>query len=223
MSTVQKSAKKAAELLEKKEMLKKMARLFQIAPVKVKPENGGQPITVEHKIGRVGGYHTLRGLMEKMGLEAEHSEFIQDMLKHIKNTDERNKVIDAHYVRQKNRANRLCSDYRRDLENFYGNYPTPLLPLFQFVPIHENENAIFVQALVTASDFELVVGDPEDVYRWTETVFVKTKKWADLNHRAEAQAKALMKHPALNKDLRQRLHQISQGHIPERLGFEEKK
>ena len=35
----------------------------------------------------------------------------------------------------------------------------------------------------------------------------------------EAQAKALMKHPALNKDLQQRLRQISLGQIPERLGF----
>lgn len=223
MSTAQKSSKKAAELLEKKEMLKKMARLFQISPVKAKPENGGPLVTVEHKIGKVGGYHTLRSLMEKLGLEAEHAEFIQDMIKHIKNVDERKKVIDAHYVRQKNRANRLVSDYRRDLENFYGNYPTPLLPLFQFVPVGDKEDGLYFQALVTASDFELVVGDAEDVYRWTETVFVKTKKWADLNHRAEAQAKALMKHPSINKDLRQRLHQIAQGHIPERLGFNENK
>jgi hypothetical protein len=219
MSIVQKPAKKVADL-EKKAMLAKMAKLFQIAPCKVKPENGGPHITVEHKIGKMGGSHKLRDLMEKLGLETQHSEFVQDMLKQIKNVDERKKVIDAHYIRQKSRANKICSEYRKHLEIFYGNYPTPLLPLFQFVPIDNSADAIFIQALVTATDFELVVGDPEDVYRWTETVFVKTKKWADLNHRAEAQAKALMRHPALNKDLKQRLHQISQGHVPERLGFQ---
>jgi hypothetical protein len=219
MSTTQKPAKKAADL-EKKEMLKKMAKLFQISPVEVKPENGGRLLTVEHKIGKMGGCHKLRDLMEKLGLETQHSEFVQDMLKQIKNVDERKKVIDAHYVRQKSRANKICSEYRKHLEIFYGNYPTPLLPLFQFVPVDNATDAIYIQALVIADSFELVVGDPEDVYRWTETVFVKTKKWADLNHRAEAQAKALMKHPALNKDLRQRLHQISQGNVPERLGFQ---
>lgn len=222
MTTAQKASKKASDL-EKKAMLAKMAKLFQIAPVKVKPENGGPHITVEHKIGKIGGYHTLRSLMEKLGLEQEHSEFVQDMIKQIKNSDERKKVTDAHYVRQKSRANKICSEYRRHLEIFYGNMTTPLLPLFQFVPVDSDNLGIYLQALVVADTFELVVGDPEDVYRWTETVFVKTKKWADLNHRAEAQAKALMRHPALNKDLRQRLHQISQGQIPQRLGFEENK
>jgi hypothetical protein len=222
MTTAQKPNKKVADL-EKKEMLKKMAKLFQIAPVKVKPENGGALITVEHKVGKLGGYHTLRGLMEKLGLEAQHAEFVQDMIKQIKNSDERKKVTDAHYVRQKSRANKMVSEYRRHLEIFYGNYPEPLLPAFQFVPISDNEYGLYLQGLVTSTNFDLVVGDPEDIYRWTETVFVKTKKWADLNHRAEAQAKALMKHPALNKDLRQRLHQISQGQIPQRLGFEENK
>jgi hypothetical protein len=218
MSTTQKPAKKEKDL-EKKAMLAKMTKLFQIAPVKVKPENGGPLVTIEHKIGKIGGYHTLRGLMEKLGLDAEHSEFVTDMLKQIKNSDERKKVTDAHYVRQKSRANRVVSDYRRHLELFYGNMQIPLLPAFQFVPVSDSEQGLYIQGLVTASNFDLVVGDPEDVYRWTETVFVKTKKWADLNHRAEAQAKALMRHPALNKDLRQRLHQISQGHIPEQLGF----
>jgi hypothetical protein len=218
MSIAQKPAKKATDL-EKKAMLAKMAKLFQIAPVKVKPENGGPPVTVEHKIGKIGGYHTLRGLMDKLGLDAEHSQFVTDMIKQIKNSDERKKVTDAHFNRQKNRATRVVSDYRRHLELFYGNMQTPLLPAFQFVPVNDKEDGLYIQGLVTATTFDLVVGDPEDVYRWTETVFVKTKKWADLNHRAEAQAKALMRHPALNKDLRQRLHQISQGHIPEQLGF----
>ena len=47
----------------------------------------------------------------------------------------------------------------------------------------------------------------------------KTKQMADLNRRAELQAKALMRHPAINKDLKQRLHAISQGNMPERLEF----
>lgn len=216
MATLQK-AKKVD--LEKKDLLAKMGRLFQIPPVKVKAENGSGMVTVEHKIGKIGGYHTLRSLMEKLGLESQHAEFVQDMIKQIKNIDERKKLIDANYVRQKSRANKIVSEYRKHLELFYGNYPNPLTPAFAFVPVNDKEDGLFIQGLVTAESLDLVVGDAEDVYRWTETVFVKTKKWADLNHRAESQAKALMRHQGLNKDLKQRLHAIAQGNIPERLGF----
>lgn len=216
MATLQKR-KKAVDL-EKKELLAKMAKLFQIPPVKVKAEDGSGMVTVEHKIGKIGGYHTLRSLMEKLGFEAQHSDFVQDMIKQIKNIDERKKLIDKNYTSQKGRANRLVSDYRKILELFYGNYPRPLTPAFAFVPVTDKEDGLFIQGLV-AENFDLVVGEAEDVYRWTETVFVKTKKWADLNHRAESQAKALMRHQSLNKDIKQRLHAISQGNIPERLGF----
>lgn len=215
MATAQKSKKVD---LEKKDLIDKMGRLFQIPPVKVKAENGSGMVTVEHKIGKIGGYHTLRSLMEKLGFEAQHAEFVKDMLRQIKNMDERKKLIDAHYVRQKSRANKIVSDYRKHLELFYGNMPTPLIPAFAFVPINDKDHGLFIQGLV-AENFDLVVGDPEDVYRWTETVFIKTKQFADLNHRAESQAKALMRHQGLNKDLKQRLHAISQGNIPERLGF----
>lgn len=218
MATLQKHGKKPADL-EKKELLAKMNRLFQIPPVKVKAEDGSGMVTVEHKIGKIGGYHTLRGLMEKLGLEAQHAEFIKDMIQQIKNVDDRKKVTDAHYVRQKSRANKMVSEYRKHLELLYGNYSKPLTPAIAFVPINDKEDGLYIQALVTSDTLDLVVGDPEDVYRWTETVFVKTKKWADLNHRAESQAKALMRHHGINKDLKQRLHAISQGNIPERLGF----
>jgi hypothetical protein len=157
--------------------------------------------------------------MEKLGFEAQHSEFVQYIVKQIKNADERKKCIDQHYTAQKNRANRLCSEYKRHLEIFYGNYPTPLTPAMAFVPVNEKEDALYIQALVVSETLDLVVGEPEDVYRWTEKIFTKTKQMADLNRRAELQAKALMRHPAINKDLKQRLHAISQGNMPERLGF----
>lgn len=216
MATLQKH-KKVVEL-EKTELLAKMAKLFQIPPVKVKAENGSGMVTIEHKIGKIGGCHTLASLMEKLGFEAQHSEFVQDMIKQIKNLEERKKVIDRNYTHMKKRANKLCSDYKKHLELFYGNYPTPLIPAFAFVPINDKDYALYIQGLV-AENFDLVVGEAEDVYRWTETIFVKTKKWADLNHRAESQAKALMRHQGLNKDIKQRLHAISQGNVPDRLGF----
>jgi len=217
MSTIQKTKK--LDELEKKDLLAKIDRLFKISPVKVKAENGSGMVTVEHKIGKEGGYHTLRSLMEKLGFEAQHSEFVQYIVKQIKNADERKKCIDQHYTAQKNRANRLCSEYKRHLEIFYGNYPTPLTPAMAFVPVNEKEDALYIQALVVSETLDLVVGEPEDVYRWTEKIFTKTKQMADLNRRAELQAKALMRHPAINKDLKQRLHAISQGNMPERLGF----
>lgn len=217
MPTTQKTKK--LDELEKKDLLAKIDRLFKISPAKVKAENGSGMITVEHKIGKTGGFHTLRSLMEKLGLEAQHSEFVQDMVRQIKNVDERKKCIDQHYIAMKNRANRLCSEYKRHLEIFYGNYPIPLTPAMAFVPVNDKEDGLFIQGLVVSETLEVVVGEADDVYRWTEKIFTKTKQMADLNHRAELQAKALLRHPGINKDLKQRLHAISQGNMPERLGF----
>lgn len=216
MTVMQKS--KAARDVERKDLLSKMARLFQIAPVKMKAHDGSM-VTVEHRVGKVGGVHTLRGLMEKLGLEKQHAEFIEVMIKQIKNGDERKRVIEAHYVGQKNRANRIVSEYRKHLELFYGNYPQPLIPAFHFVPTSDKEEGLYLQGLVCANTFDLRIGEAEDVYRWTEKVFSKTKKWADLNERAQQQAKALMRFQGINKDIKQRLHSISQGEIPMHLGF----
>jgi hypothetical protein len=192
MATVQKIKK--LDDLEKKDLLAKLDRLFKIPPAKVKAENGSGMVTVEHKIGKEGGYHTLRSLMEKLGLEAQHSEFTQYIIKQIKNVDERKKCIDQHYTAQKKYTNRLCGEYKRHLEIFYGNYPTPLTPAMAFVPVNDKEDALYIQALVVSETLDVVVGEADDVYRWTEKIFVK-------------------------KDLKQRLHSISQGNIPERLGF----
>lgn len=213
------TATKKVDELEKKDQLAKLDRLFKIPPVKVKTENGSGMVTVEHKIGKVGGYHTLRSIMEKLGFEAQHSEFVQVMVKQIKNADERKKCIDQNYKAQKGRANRLVGEYKRHLEIFYGNYPIPLTPAMAFVPVNDKEDALYIQALVVSETLDLVVGEPEDVYRWTEKIFARTKQMADLNHRAEMQAKALMRHHGINKDLKQRLHAITQGNVPERLGF----
>jgi cytochrome c1 len=206
--------------VEKKDLLSKMDRLFRISPLKVKAADGsGQLITVEHRIGREAGFFTLRDLMEKLGLEDEHAQFIKDMIKQIKNPDERKEVCDAHYVRQKSKAQKVVSDYRKHMEVFYGNYARPLLPALGFVPVTDGDLGLYVQGLVDANTYELLVGEAEDIYRWTETVFTKTKKWADLNKRAELQAKALMKCHGISKDIRHRLQAITQGEIPPRLGF----
>jgi hypothetical protein len=218
ISARQSSAKRKE--MEKKDLLAKMDRLFRISPVKMKAQDGsGTMITVEHRIGKEAGFFTLRDLMEKLGLEQEHADFIKDMLRQIKNPDERKEVTDAHYTRQKAKAMKVTSDYRRHLELFYGNYPRPVLPAISFVPVTDNDNALFIQGLVDSSSYELLVGEAEDIYRWTETVFTKTKKWADLNKRAELQAKALLKCPGINKEIRHRLDSIKNGEIPPKLEF----
>ncbi len=217
MATIQK--RKKGEDLEKKEMVAKLAKLFSIPPCKVPSENNSGMITIEHKIGKVGGVHTLLSLMEKFGLEREHSEFVQDMIKQLKSPEERKRTMDMHYTHQKARAMKVFQEFKRDLELFYGNYEKPLIPAIAFVPISEKVDALYIQGLVDAQTLDLVVGDPEDIYRWTEKVYKKTKQMADLNHRAELQAKALMRHHGINKDLKQRLHAITQGNIPEKLAF----
>jgi hypothetical protein len=215
MSTV---AAKRKEV-EKKDLLQRMDRLFRISPVKVETLDKSQKITIEHRIGREAGFFTLRDLMEKLGLEQEHAEFIKDMLKQIKNPDERKQVCDAHYVRQKAKANKVVSEYRKHLEDFYGNYPKPVLPAISFVPVNEGDSGLYIQGIVSPDTYELLVGEPEDIYRWTETVFSKTKKWADLNKRAELQAKALLRCPGITKEIQHRLKSITSGEIPQKLGF----
>lgn len=205
---------------EKKSLLDKMDRLFRISPVKTKAQDSsGLTITVEHRIGKDAGVFTMRDLMEKLGLEQEHAEFMKDMLRQIKNPDERKEVCDSHYNRQRARAQKVVSDYRKHLELFYGNYARPVLPAINFVHVSDDETGLYIQGIVDAVTYELLVGEPEDIYRWTETVFSKTKKWADLNKRAELQAKALMKCPGINKDIRHRLQAITQGELPDKLGF----
>lgn len=220
ISTKQSSNKRKD--VEKKDLLARMDRLFRISPVKARLQDGsGTLIAVEHRMGKEAGFFTLRDLLEKLGFEQEHVEFTKDMLKQIKNPDDRKEVCDAHYTRQKAKAQKLVSDYRKHLEAFYGNYPRPVLPAFSFVPVRDAEMGLFVQGLVDANTYDVLVGEPEDIYRWTETVYSKTKKWADLNKRAEMQAKALMRFPGLNKDLQHRLRSITQGEIPPKLGFVE--
>jgi len=219
MTTAQKKNKKVEDL-EKKAMVAKLDKLFSIPPCKVQAENGSGMITIEHKIGKVGGYHTIQALMEKFGLEREHSEFVQDMLKQIKSAEERKNVTNAHYNQQKRRAREVVFEFKRHLELLYGNYSRPLTPAIAFVPVNEKfEEGLYIQGLVDSETLDLVVGDPEDIYRWTEKIFRKTKEMADLNHRAEMQAKALMRHHGINKDLKQRLHAITQGNVPEKLTF----
>lgn len=205
--------------VEKKDLIQKMERLFRISPVKMKTVDGSQTVTIEHRIGREAGFFTLRDLMEKLGFEQEHAEFIKDMLRQIKNPDERKEVCDAHYTRQKAKANKVVSEYRKNLELFYGNYPRPILPAISFVPVNDSDSGLFIQGIVDANSYELLVGEPEDIYRWTETVFTKTKKWADLNKRAEMQAKALLRCPAITKEIQHRLKSITGGEIPAKLGF----
>ncbi len=206
--------------IEKKELLEKMDRLFRISPVRVKAQDGSnETVIIEHRIGKEAGYFTLRDLMEKLGFEKEHAEFMKEMLRQIKNPNERKEVTDAHYVHEKRRANRLVSEYRKHVETMYSLLARPLLPAMTFVPVTDREDAFYIQGIVRADDHTLVVGEPEDLYRWTEAVYCKTKIWADLNKRAESQAKALMRFPGLNKDIRHRLGQITQGEIPAALEF----
>lgn len=206
--------------MEKRANVEKMDRLFKISPVKMKAQDGtGQMITIEHRIGKEAGVFTMRDLMEKLGFEAEYAQFMKDMLRQIKNPDERKAVCDSYYSKQKSRARAVVLEYKKHLEYFYGNYSRPVLPAFAFVGVSDQDSALYMQGIVDAETYELLVGEPEDIYRWTETVYSKTKNFADLNKRAELQARALMKCPSINKEIKNRLHAITQGQLPEKLGF----
>lgn len=210
--------------IEKKSLLGKIDRLFRISPVKVKAKDGSNElIPIEHRLGRDAGYFTGQDLMKKLDLENEFSEYVLDMQKKIRDKDRLKEVLDDKYRLLKGKMNRVVSDYRKYLEQFYGNYPRALLPMFAFVPVGEKMDGLYLQGLADDATLKLVAGDAEDATRWCETVFSKTKKWADLNARAESQAKALLALPGLNKDLKHRIQVIAQGKMPARLTFEKDK
>lgn len=204
-----------------------MDRLFRITPAKVKAKDGSNEIIpIEHRLGRDAGYFTRRHLMDKLGLEQDYADYVTDMQKKIRDQQRLKEICAGMHKVLKSKMNRVVSEYRRYLETFYGNYPRPLLPMFAFVPVNDKEDGLFFQGLLDEASYKLVLGDPADDVAWCEITFSQTKKFADLNKRAENTAKALVSHPGLNKDLRYRIAAIAQGKLPEKLtynGSEEKK
>lgn len=196
---------------------------FKISPVKVTPRDGSAKITIEHRIGRDAGFLSRPQLMDLLGLEKEFGDYTLDMQKKFRDKDQLKKILDEKYRILKGICSRVVDDYREKLEKFYGGYETPLLPLFSFVPVTETEKGLYLLSLVRSSDFFHMVGDPADNLLYNETLFAATKKWADLNARAEKTARALMLLPGINKDLKQRAMLLSQGKMPEKLEYKTEK
>ena len=203
-------------------MLAKLNRLFQIAPVKVKARDGsGDIVVVEHRIGKDGGALTSKDLMSKLGLEAEYAELYDDLQKKFKDRDKMRQLADKLYSGQLSKMRKIVQKYRSYLEQFYAAHPRPLLPMFAFVPITDTTDGLYLQGLLDEGSLKLVVGEPEDDALWNETIFTKTKTFADLNARAKRAARALMSHPGLNKDIAYRMEFISKGQVPDKLVFEQ--
>jgi len=197
-----------------------MDALFRIPPVKVPLRDGsGEKVTIEHRIGKDAGFITRPQLMDKLGLEEVFAECTRELQKRIRDEERLKELLDEKYQILKNRANRAVQDYRKILESFYGSYPLPMLPMFAWVPISENLEGLFIQGLCRQNDLFHLIGDPADNLLWSEVTFAATKSFADLNKRAENTARALMALPGLNKDLKHRAHALSQGKLPEKLGY----
>jgi hypothetical protein len=219
MASIQGPAKKGS--VEKKTLHDRMDRLFRISPVKVTARDGsGEKITLEHRVGRDAGVLTRFELMDKLGLEDQFADFVKEMTKKVRDEERLKEICDDKYSVLKSKMNRAVQDYRKYLEGVYGNYPgRPLLPMFAFVKVNDKDDGLFLQGLVEAETFKHVIGDPADNLAWSETVFVATKRFADMNKRAENTARSLMLLPGLNKDLRQRANALSQGKMPDKIGF----
>src|SRR5262245_1951060 len=209
--------------VEKKALLKKMDKLFRLTTaVRIKAKDGSnETITIEHRIGKDAGFFTREHLMEKLGLEADLQEFHHELEKKMKihDKDRLKEMMREHHKALKGKCNRAVQDYRRYLESYYGNAPRPLLPAFAFVPVNDKTDGLYIQCLLDESSLKLVIGEAADDVLWCEVTFSQTKKFADLNRRAESTAKALMSHPGLNKDLRHRIAAIADGRMPEKLNY----
>lgn len=217
MATIQGPSKRGS--IEKRALMEKMDGIFKTSPYKAKARDGsGDSIALEHRIGKDAGAPTIEELMKKLGLNDEYSAFAVSMQRKLKNDEENlEKVLTEKLRILRSKANHTVSSYRRRLEEFYGKYPSrPLLPMFAFVRTGEREDGLYIQGLLDAESHKLVIGEPEDDLLWCETVFQKTKSFADLNHRAELTAKALASLPGINKDLKFRAHRIGNGELPEK-------
>jgi hypothetical protein len=216
MASVQGPARKGS--VEKKVLIEKMDKIFRTSPYKAKARDGsGEMITLEHRIGADGGHETTESLMKRLGLQEEYASYVIEMGKRIRNDEAQLKeVLDEKYRLFRSKVTHTVSGYRKRLELFYAKYPRPLLPMFAFVPVGDKDNGLYFQGLLDAGTYKLVIGEPEDDCLWCETVFEKTKTFADLNKRAELTAKALTTFPGLNKDLKYRVARISQGELPEK-------
>ena len=211
-------------ILEKNVLVSRINRLFKIDPVKVKArDSSSETILVEHRIGKEGGVYTANALMDKLGLEKEYYDYVSELEKKFKDRKRFEALSTQFYRGQKDKMTRITGKYRRFLETFYGNYPRPLLPMFAFVPVSDKTDGIYIQGLLDLDTLKLVVGTPDDDALWAETVFTKTKRFADLNQRARKTARALSAMPGINKDVSRRMLEIAQGNVPEhRLMFQEK-
>lgn len=205
-----------------------MDRLFRIPPMKARAKDGSnETIIIEHRIGRDAGFFTREHLMDKLGLEADYKDYCKELEKKIHNSDHKKEMMTDRYKSLKSKCNRVVQDYRKYLERTYaGNSTRPLLPMFAFVPVDDKQDGLFLQGLLDEATYKLVLGDPQDDVAWCEVTFSQTKKFADLNKRAENTAKALVSHPGLSKELRYRIQAIANGKLPEKLtynGGDEKK
>lgn len=201
----------------------KLDRLFKISPMRVKAKDGsGDTVIVEHRIGKAAGAFTSADLMNKLGLEDEYFEIVKDLEKKFRDRKKFQNIADKIYSGQKEKLGRIVSRYRQHLDEFYGSHPRPLMPMFAFVPISEKEDALYLQGLLDEQTLKLLIGDPEDDALWSETIFLKTKTFADLNARAKKVARALMSHPNINKDLVYRMEFISKGQVPDKLVWDKK-
>lgn len=204
-------------------MLAKLNKLFQISPVKVKAKDGsGDVVVVEHRIGKEGGALSSKDLMLKLGLEEEYAGMYRDLANKFKDRAKMLQLADRLYAGQLGKMRKIVQRYRSYLEQFYGAHPRPLLPMFAFVPITDTTDGVYIQGLLDAESLKLVVGEPEDDALWNETIFTKTKTFADLNARAKRAARALMSHPNLNKDIAYRMEFISKGQVPDKLVYAKK-
>lgn len=200
--------------------MEKLDKLFRIPPVRVKARDGtSDQIVVEHRIGKEAGAFTADDLMSKLGFEDEYLKLVTDLEKKFRDREKFKKLESKVYVGERAKMNRLIGKYRRHLETFYGNYERPLLPMFAFVPVSDKSDGLYLQGLLDAENFKLVVGDPQDDALWCETVFLKTKRHADLNARAKRTAKALISCPGVNKDLAHRMRLLADGEVQGRIGM----
>lgn len=224
MAAIQGPAKKGS--IEKKTLHERMDRLFRISPLKVtvrNPDGSSEKVTIEHRIGREAGHLTRFELMDKLGLEDQFAEFTKDMTKKIRDEERLKEVLDDKYSVLKSKMTRAVQDYRKYLEGHYANNPgRPMIPLFAFVPVTEKDDGLYIQSLVD-EDHKHLIGDPNDTCLWFEVLATRTKRFADEYKRAQLTAAALMLYPGINKDLRQRAAAISQGKLPERLGYSPEK
>lgn len=179
--------------------------MWRIQPVKITArDRADRTYIIEHRIGRAGGALTLQEIMDRLGITDEMEKRIYEIKRLFKkNPDYEKDLVLREKANAKGAGNGVVRRFEMALVAFYA--PQGLRPRCGFILDTDGKKKFFIQGLVDAQTLALVRGDAKDVKEWSMSEFNVSRAGRDRNFEATEQAKALLRLPGINADIRESL------------------